>query len=145
MGYTFERARDRLGQPKRGLSNDGINDEDGMIAFFKALLGLNGPGIERISPQEAKARMANGAIILDVRTPLERRAASIPGSKAVPLNELPGGWQKLPSDREIICQCASGNRSASAARFLTDQGLKASNLAGGIAAWRAAGLPVRAS
>lgn len=116
-----------------------------MIAFFKGLLGLNGPGVERIGPQEARARMANGAIMLDVRTPLERRAASIPGSKAVPLDELSGTWQKLPTDREIICQCTSGNRSASAARFLMDKGLNASNLAGGIVAWRAAGLPVKAS
>lgn len=117
-----------------------------MIAFFKRALGLNGAArapVGRVSASEAQAMQQAGALIVDVRTPAERQAARIPGSKAMPLQDLPEQWQKLPGDRDIICQCASGSRSASAARFLAGQGLKVHNLSGGIAAWQQAGLPIK--
>lgn len=97
----------------------------------------------RLSPQEAQDKAKAGALILDVRTPLERKASKIPGSKALALSDLTSQWETLPKDREIICQCGSGQRSATAARFLNGKGLKAYNLAGGIDAWRRSGLPLK--
>jgi phage shock protein E len=114
-----------------------------MIACFKRLLGLDAPAVEQLDPAAAQTRVQNGAIILDVRSPLERKAQSIPGSKAMPLNELSLKWESLPKDSEIICQCASGGRSQQASAFLAGKGLKASNLRGGIAAWKASGLPTK--
>lgn len=114
-----------------------------MLNWLKKQLGI--VEVPRLSAQEAQERVKAGALLLDVRTPLERKTSQIPGSKAMPLDKLAQEWASLPTDREIICQCASGNRSAQAAQFLLRQGLKASNLAGGITAWQAAGLPLKRS
>ncbi len=114
-----------------------------MIAFFKRLLGLDQPSLRNLSPNEALAKVKQGAIILDVRSPLERQALSIPGSKTIPLDELANKLETLPKGKEIICQCASGMRSARAARALAAQGFTVHNLSGGIQAWQQAGLPVK--
>lgn len=114
-----------------------------MIAWFKRLLGLDAPSIVQLDPKEAQARVKNGAIILDVRSPFERKAQFIPGSKAMPLNELSTKWESLPKDGEIICQCASGGRSQQASAFLAGKGFEVFNLRGGIAAWKASGLPTK--
>jgi phage shock protein E len=114
-----------------------------MIAFFKRLLGLDQAPLNSISPSEAQAKVKQGAIILDVRSPLERQALSIPGSKTIPLDELATKLETLPKGKEIICQCASGMRSARAARFLAAQGFAVHNLSGGIQAWQQASLPVK--
>lgn len=113
-----------------------------MIAFFRNLVsGLQGP--PSLSPQEAQALVTSGAVLLDVRSAAERKALSIPGSTHIPLGDLPARLATLPKGRIIVCQCASGARSAQATRLLTDAGLDARNLGGGITAWRGAGLPTR--
>lgn len=114
-----------------------------MIAFFKRLLGLDGAVIARLTPEEAQSRMKNGALLIDVRSPLERQRSKIAGSQAMPLDQLFQHWESLPKDTEIICQCASGMRSAQAASFLAGKGLNACNLSGGINAWQSAGLPIK--
>lgn len=113
-----------------------------MIGWLKNLLGV-GVAIGRLSPAEAQEKIKAGALILDVRTPLERKEAKIPGSQAIPLDKLASEWERLPKNKEIICQCRSGNRSASAARFLASRGYKAYNLVGGIEAWKRHKLPVK--
>lgn len=95
-----------------------------------------------LSPEEARALIGQGALLLDVRSAAERRAALIPGSRHIPLGELGSRAATLPPGRVIICQCASGQRSAAATRLLRAQGLDARNLRGGIGRWQAAGLPV---
>lgn len=117
-----------------------------MIAFLRRLFGRGSeaaPGPGRVNPLEAKALVDGGALIVDVRTPAERQSLRIPGSKALPLHDLEARYEALPRDRDIILQCASGNRSAGAARFLASHGYRAHNLSGGIAAWQQAGLPVK--
>ncbi|RMH57837.1 MAG: rhodanese-like domain-containing protein [Deinococcus-Thermus bacterium] len=113
-----------------------------MIGWLKNLLG-GGPKVGRLSPEEAHQRAKAGATILDVRTPLERKEEKIPGSLGLPLDRLPSEWERLPRDKEIICQCRSGARSAQAARFLAEKGYRAYNLAGGLEAWKRAKLPVK--
>jgi rhodanese-related sulfurtransferase len=113
-----------------------------LIGWLKNLLG-GGAAVGRLSPVEAHEKAKAGAIILDVRTPLERQEGKIPGSQALPLNRLASEWEKLPRDKEIICQCRSGARSAQAARFLAAKGYKAYNLVGGIEAWKRHKLPVK--
>lgn len=102
-----------------------------------------GSKVVQLSPKEAQGKLGAGAIMIDVRTPLERKQGKIPGAQAIPLAELAQRWESLPKNKAIICQCASGNRSRQAASFLAAKGLEAYNLAGGIAAWQAAGLPVK--
>ncbi len=113
-----------------------------MFAFFKKLLG-GASGPPSLTPQDAQALAKAGALILDVRSAAERKTASIPGSTHIPLDELHIRLGQLPQQKTIICQCASGARSAQATRLLTSAGLDARNLRGGMAAWQAAGLPTK--
>lgn len=113
-----------------------------MWKWLKNLLGL-GPKVPRITAKQAQEKLKAGAVMIDVRTPLERKMSKIPGSQGVPLAELAKRWDSLPKDKPIICQCESGNRSQQAAEFLASKGLEAYNLAGGISDWQAAGLPVK--
>ena len=113
-----------------------------MFGFLKKLLGgVSSP--PPVTALEAQELGKTGAVILDVRSNAERRAAFIPGSTHIPLDELPGKLGKLPQGKTIICQCASGMRSAQATRILQDAGLDARNLKGGLNAWEGAGLPVK--
>lgn len=96
-----------------------------------------------VTPETAKAAMDQGkAILLDVREPHERRSARIPATIHIPLTQLPGRLHELPRDRLIVCQCATGGRSATATALLRQNGLRSSNLTGGIVRWNLAGLPI---
>jgi adenylyltransferase/sulfurtransferase len=75
--------------------------------------------------------------LLDVRTPVEVAICRLPGSVFVPLQELPERLAELAPDRRIVVYCHHGIRSAQAVAFLRGKGFqKASNLTGGIEAWR---------
>ena len=103
---------------------------------------------ERLSPQTAAQRMAapNAPTVIDVRTPHERSGKAIAGSVGRPLNTLPAALTDVPHDRALIVHCAGGYRSSIAASLLQREGFtNVSELAGGIAAWEAAGLPLNGS
>ena len=103
---------------------------------------------DRLSPQTAAERIAgtNQAVLLDVRTPTEWAAKAIAGSAHRPLNTLASGLSDVPHDRPLIVFCAGGYRSSIAASVLQRDGFtNVSELAGGIAAWEAAGLPLSGS
>ena len=68
--------------------------------------------------------------------------AAIAGSLHVPLNHLPERLADVPRGRPVIVHCAGGYRSSIAASLLQRAGLDdVSELAGGISAWSALGLP----
>ncbi len=96
-----------------------------------------------VTPQAAQTLTKQGAVILDVRNAAERRTAKIRGSTHLPLDDLENQAGTLPRDRVIVCQCASGRRSALAAKHLAAAGFDVRNLQGGIQAWQAAGLPTQ--
>jgi sulfur-carrier protein adenylyltransferase/sulfurtransferase len=74
--------------------------------------------------------------ILDVRNPEEFQICRIPGSKLIPLPELPQRFRELDPGSEIIVHCKSGMRSLKAQAFLRQQGFQnVVNLKGGILAW----------
>jgi len=103
---------------------------------------------DRLSPQTAADRIAgpNPPLVIDIRTPRERSEKSIKGSMHRPLNTLREGLPDITHDRAIIVHCAGGYRSSMAASLLQRDGFtNVSELAGGIAAWEAAGLPVNGS
>ena len=88
----------------------------------------------------------NPPLLVDVRTPRERAEKAIGGSLHIPLNTLPSRTADLPRDRSVIVFCAGGYRSSIAASLLQRDGFTSvSELAGGIAAWEAAGLPLSGS
>lgn len=80
--------------------------------------------------------------ILDVRQPSEWRHGHIRGARNVPLMQLKGRLATVPRDRTVVTVCASGHRSAAAARALHRAGYTVENLKGGMHAWGASALPV---
>jgi rhodanese-related sulfurtransferase len=99
--------------------------------------------IPELDVQETNRRVAEGALLVDVREPNEYGEAHIPGSLLLPMSELQARYQELPKDRPLILQCRSGARSGRATEFLQQNGYTdVHNMAGGILAWREADLPV---
>jgi hydroxyacylglutathione hydrolase len=100
--------------------------------------------IDRVSPSLAAEELATGeALAVDVRTPRERDAKFVAGSVNIPLNQLAERLGELPTDRPLLVYCAGGYRSSIAASVLQRHGFaRVSEIAGGIAAWETAQLPV---
>ena len=124
---------------------------DGGLAALDREPGAAAPPVhatDRLSPQTAAERMAgdNPPLVIDVRTPRERAAKGIDNTTHVPLNTLVVSAGVIPRDRPVVVFCAGGYRSSIAASLLQREGFtKVSELAGGIAAWEAAGLPLSGS
>jgi len=100
---------------------------------------------ERLSPAVASDRIHAAAppLVVDVRSPPEYAHAHIAGSVNIPLSHLAERTTELPRDRPLLVHCVGGYRSSIAASVLQRAGLTViSELAGGLAAWEAAGFPV---
>jgi glyoxylase-like metal-dependent hydrolase (beta-lactamase superfamily II) len=101
---------------------------------------------ERLSAPYAAEVLASGQppLAIDVRTPREREQKHIGGSLSIPLNRLAQNLETLPKNRRLLVYCAGGYRSSIAASLLQGRGFDpVCEIAGGIAAWEAARLPVR--
>ena len=100
---------------------------------------------ERIGPGVAARRMSTNSdapVVVDVRAPAERERSRIPGSIAMPLTRLRDRVDELPADKPLIVHCAAGYRSSVAVSILQQRGFtQISEIAGGMTAWEAAGLP----
>jgi rhodanese-related sulfurtransferase len=79
--------------------------------------------------------------IIDVRETDEYTLGHVPGAKLIPLGELVGRTNEIPTDVPVYVVCHSGMRSARATDFLAEAGIDAINVTGGTAAWQQAGLP----
>jgi len=100
---------------------------------------------ERLSAQYAAEALASNEppLAVDVRARREREQKQIGGSVHVPLNHLKEDQKTLPRDRALLVYCAGGYRSSIAASVLQGSGFgRVAEIAGGIAAWEAAKLPV---
>ena len=101
---------------------------------------------ERLSAPFAAESLSSShpPLLIDVRNPRERDQKHIAGSLSIPLNHLAENVQKLPKDRPVLVYCAGGYRSSIAASLLQSRGFPdVSEIAGGIAGWEAAKLPVQ--
>ena len=101
---------------------------------------------ERLSAPFAAELLSSGQppLVVDVRAPREREQKHIGGSLSIPLNRLAENLERLPQNRSLLVYCAGGYRSSIAASLLQGSGFgSVSEIAGGIAAWEAAKLPVR--
>ncbi len=91
----------------------------------------------------AEIKERDDVVLLDVREQWEYDEGHIPGVTLIPMAEVAGRMSEIPTDKEVIVTCRSGNRSGQVAEFLRSQGYdNVHNMAGGILAWEAAGLPV---
>jgi rhodanese-related sulfurtransferase len=109
--------------------------------------------LARVTPEQAAARQAAGALLVDTRPEAQRRRdGEIPGALLIERNVLE--WRLDPTsdariveadiDRDVIVLCNEGYSSSLAAASLQDCGLhRATDMIGGFQAWRDAGLPVR--
>lgn len=100
---------------------------------------------ERLSAPYAAELLSSSAppLAVDVRAPREREQKSIGGSVAAPLTRLGENLSALPTDRPLLVYCAGGYRSSIAASLLQRAGFqRVAEIAGGIAAWEAAHLPL---
>jgi hydroxyacylglutathione hydrolase len=100
---------------------------------------------ERVSAQMAADELASAEppLVLDIRNPREWAAKHIASSMNIPLNHLQERIAEVPRSRRIAVHCAGGYRSSIAASILHHYGItNLIELAGGLAAWDAAKLPV---
>jgi glyoxylase-like metal-dependent hydrolase (beta-lactamase superfamily II) len=101
---------------------------------------------ERLSAQFAAELLASAQppLAVDVRAPREREQKFIAGSLSVPLNHLAENMAMFAKDRPLLVYCAGGYRSSIAASLLQLHGIRnISEIAGGIAGWEAAKLPLK--
>jgi rhodanese-related sulfurtransferase len=119
---------------------------DEMLARARARL-------DRVTPGDAAGELEAGAVLIDIRSELQRsRDGVVPGALFFPRNVLE--WRCDPrsdtrdprvggTGRRVIVMCDEGYQSSLAAASLQELGFeRATDLAGGFKAWRAAGLPV---
>ncbi|HRA04210.1 rhodanese-like domain-containing protein [Tessaracoccus sp. G1721] len=110
-------------------------------------LGKRSPGL---SVEETLMALSKGAVLIDVRTPVEYEAGHAPGARPVdpkdlhenPLDAIHGDDPLADRDGAVIVMCDNGLRSSIAAAELRSKGLLAESLAGGLRAWAKDGNPV---
>jgi rhodanese-related sulfurtransferase len=84
----------------------------------------------------AAAQFQAGALLLDVREPFEVQICAVPGSRHIPMRQIPENLPDLPRDQPILVLCHHGGRSFRVTQYLRAQGFaQVTNVAGGIDAW----------
>ena len=81
--------------------------------------------------------------MIDVRAPDEWAAGHLPGVVNIPLGTVPARMKEIPTDKPIVLQCRTGERSAIAASLMQAAGIEnVKNLVGGFRRWSSEGYPV---
>jgi rhodanese-related sulfurtransferase len=101
--------------------------------------------VTNLTPAEVAAGLEAGRILLvDVREYNETGVESYPDAVIVPLSAFDPSAIPDPEGKQVVFACRSGRRSVTASLAAQDQGYPyKAHLAGGIIAWKAAGLPTR--
>ena len=103
--------------------------------------------VPEIGADEALARQQAGGLLIDVREDSERASGSPTGALGLSRGFLELRIEQVAPDRaqDILLLCGSGQRSLLAAEALQRMGYaRVSSVAGGMGAWKTAGLPVTA-
>jgi rhodanese-related sulfurtransferase len=117
------------------------------------VLAASRAGVRRLTPGGLVAAAARGALVVDTRTEAHRRVqGEFPGALVIDRTVLewrldPASPWRIPEatgpDLEVVVVCRHGYSSSLAAASLRAIGLhRATDLAGGVEAWLAAGLPM---
>ena len=104
-----------------------------------------GQQVTDLAPEEVSRGMAEGRYLLvDVREPNEVAAEAYPGAVVVPLSGFDPKAIPDPAGKQVVFACRSGKRSVTASLAAQAAGLAYDkHLAGGMLAWKAAGLPTK--
>ncbi len=117
--------------PQYGSAKDPIN-----MAGFVASGLLRGEhpqlDVEAVQAERAESK----PYLLDVRTPSEFAAGSIPGAINIPVDELRARLSELPRERALAVYCQVGQRGYLATRILLQHGYRAANIGGGYKTYR---------
>ena len=101
--------------------------------------------VENLTPEQVAAGLrARRMLLVDVRESNETSVESYPDAVIVPLSCFDPAAIPDPQGKQVVFACRSGRRSVTASLAAQDQGYPyKSHLAGGILAWKAAGLPTK--
>lgn len=99
--------------------------------------------VDQISPIDLSRLHSREVVVVDVRGATEWATGHLEHAVHIPLGHLVDRSNELPRDKTVVTQCQSGGRSSIAASVLQRKGFShVRNLSGGLAGWRAAGLPI---
>lgn len=91
-------------------------------------MGLFGNLFGGQSQKNVKEMLANGAVIIDVRTPQEFQGGNVKGSKNIPLDRIESEAKKIKAmNKPVVVCCASGMRSGQAKSILQRHGIEVEN------------------
>ena len=101
--------------------------------------------VHDLTPEEVSKGITEGRYLLvDVREPNEVAVDAYPGAVVVPLSTFDPTDIPDPKGKEVVFACRSGKRSVTASLAAQAGGLAYDkHLAGGMLAWKAAGLPTK--
>ena len=112
------------------------------MSLLQSLFGASLPSVTAAELNE-KLKAPKRPFVVDVRQPEEFRTGHIISAKLIPLGELKQRMKELPSDKEIVCVCATGSRSRSATKMLVNAGYNAINMNGGMMTWTRGGFTTK--
>lgn len=95
--------------------------------------------MREVDVTELEAALMRGAIVLDVREPMEYAQAHVPGAVPIPMGQLSARMGEFDKGSTVFVICASGNRSSAMTDLLTAAGYDAYDVAGGTKAWLRSG------
>jgi queuine tRNA-ribosyltransferase len=98
--------------------------------------------VSEIDVRELSARLAAGAVLVDVREDHEWDEGHIAGAIHVPLATVPDHLDTFRTGAPVHVICKAGGRSLRAADYVAGFGVDAVNVVGGMLAWEQAGFPV---
>jgi rhodanese-related sulfurtransferase len=103
------------------------------------------PKVRDLSAEDVARGIREGRMLLvDVRELNETMVESYPDAVVVPLSSFDPVSIPDPQGKEVVFACRSGRRSVTASLAAQDRGYRYdAHLAGGIIAWKAAGLPTK--
>jgi rhodanese-related sulfurtransferase len=103
------------------------------------------PKVRDLTPEEVARGLREGrTLLVDVREPNETMVESYPDAVVVPLSSFDPASIPDPQGKEVVFACRSGKRSVTASLAAQERGFHyAAHLAGGIIAWKEAGLPTK--
>ncbi len=91
----------------------------------------------------ASVQGRSDVVLIDVREQWEYDEGHIPGITLIPMSEITTRINEIPTDKEVIVTCRSGNRSHQVTELLRKNGFEnVHNMQGGILAWEKAGFAV---
>jgi len=98
--------------------------------------------VPSVTPADVAAKLADGWMLLDVRTHEEWDQGRIDGATHLPMDQVVARLDEV--GEQVVCVCAVGARSARVTQYLNAQGKQALNLDGGVQGWVAEGRPLAA-